>query len=338
MRRRLRLIFGLAISLISLYYVLRGLDLRKLWEAYRGANYLYVVPAVLLLILINWVRAYRWRLLMYPDHNLPLKRLFSIVNIGYLFNNVLPAKVGEVVRGYLVGRLVPGGIGQAVSTLVVERLLDVLTVVLLLLVLIPFVALPPWATRAGLIFGGISVGGMGVLLVLASFGQRGLDWVWRFVGRLPWAGHAKVRRILENLLGGLEVLTVGRLVPGIALWSVLIWFGYALFNYIMLVVFKMTHLPFAAAALVLCATGFSMVVPSTPGAVGVFEGAAILALSVYGVEQSQSFVYAFGLHALTNFALIALGLLGLRHESLSFADVRGGALAEPSSAARSAEP
>ncbi|OGO04525.1 MAG: hypothetical protein A2Y73_01585 [Chloroflexi bacterium RBG_13_56_8] len=338
MKRRLRLIFGLVISLLSLYYVLRVIDPSKLWETYRGAKYIYMLPALLLVFFTSWARAYRWRLLMHPNHDLPLPRLFSIVNIGYLFNNVLPAKVGEVVRGYLVGRLIPGGIGQAVSTLLVERLLDVLTVVVLLLILIPFVALPPWAARAGLVFGGISVGGLVGLLILGAFGQRGLDWVWRFVGRIPWVGHPKVRKALENLLEGLKVLTVGKLLPGILLWSALIWLGYALFNYTFLVVFDMTYLPFAAAAFVLCATGFSMVVPSSPGAIGVFEWAAFQALSVYGVEQNLAIGYAFGLHAFTNLVLILLGLWGLRRESLSFSDVRGEALVEPPSAVESVDP
>jgi glycosyltransferase 2 family protein len=113
MKGRLRLILGIVISVLCLYYVVRGIDPRKLWETFRQVNALYLVPALIVLVALLWVRAYRWRLLMYPDEHIPLARLFSIVNIGYLFNNIIPAKVGELVRAYLVGRMVPGGIGQA---------------------------------------------------------------------------------------------------------------------------------------------------------------------------------------------------------------------------------
>ena len=99
MKRRLRLVVGIVISLIALWYVLRGMDWRELWAVYRGANYLFVIPALLLLFLISWTRAYRWRLLIYPRQGLSLGRLFAMVNIGYLFNNVLPAKAGEVGHG-----------------------------------------------------------------------------------------------------------------------------------------------------------------------------------------------------------------------------------------------
>ena len=332
MKRRLRLILGIAISLAAVYVVARyaGLTspaelqdlLGRLWEIYRDANYSYIAPALLLLLLINWARAYRWRLLVHADQHLPLGRLFSIVNIGYLFNNILPAKAGELVRGYLVGRIVSGGMARALSSLLVERLLDVLVLVALALGLMLLVDVPPLLIDAGRLLGVVSACGVVALSVLARVGDRGLDRVWRLLGRVPCLGHPKVRRALKALLAGFHVLTVGKLLPGIVLWSLLIWLGYALFNYVILAVLRMTYLPFTAAAFVLCATGFAMVLPSSPGAVGVFETAAVLALSVYGVDKSQAIGYAFGLHSLTNIALIVLGLWGLGSEGLTYADIR----------------
>jgi len=330
MKRRLRLILGLVISLAFLYLAMRGISWHELWELFRKANYLYLIPAFFLLILINWTRAYRWRLLMYPNDRLPLLRVFHIVNIGYSFNNVFPAKAGEVVRAYLLGRVIPGGIGQALSTLLIERLLDVLSVVVLLVLLIPFVSLPDPVTKGGLVFGTVAILGTIVLLILSRFGDRGVEWVWRFVGRIPLIGHSKkgavyytpVKTALRNLLEGFGVLRVGRLLPGILIGSALVWLGYATFNYLLMAVFNMTELPFLAAALVLCATGLSMVVPSTAGAMGVFEWAAVQALAVYGLGESRAFGYAFGLHAFTNIILILFGLVGLLAEGLSYESIR----------------
>jgi len=332
MKRRLHLVLGISISLIALYAVWRYVGLTnlaslrgffgRLWGVYRGGNYLYIAPALVLLLFINWARAYRWRLLVHSSEHLPLGRLFSIVNIGYLFNNILPAKAGELVRGYLLGRMIPGGIAQALSSLLIERLLDVLVLVVFVLALMPLVDVPPFLISAGRLLGLVSACGVVALAVLARVGDQGLDWIWRFLGRVPWVGHPKVKGALRDLLVGFRVLTVGRLLPGILLWSLVIWVGYALFNYLILAVLRMTYLPLTAAAFVLCATGFAMVLPSSPGAVGVFETAAVLALSVYGVDKSQAVGYAFGLHALTNIALILLGLWGLGSEGLTYADVR----------------
>ena len=329
MNRRLRLALGLAVSLLFLFLAVRNLDWSELWLLFRQANYLYLVPAFGLLVIINYVRAYRWRLLMYPDTHLPLSRIFRFVNIGYLFNNILPAKAGEIVRAYLVGRQIAGGIGQAVSSLLIERLMDVLTLVLLLVVLIPFIDLPAWATRAGLLFGGIAIGGTIVLIILSRFGTKGVDWVWRLIGRVPVVGHLKLKAAVQNLVDGFGVLTIGKLVPGILASSILIWLGYATFNYTLMAAFGMSHLPFAAAALVLCATGFSMVIPSSPGAMGVFEWAAVQALAVYGVAQSPAFGYSLGLHTYTNIVLIIFGLVGFAREGLSYAQIRSQVVAFP---------
>lgn len=327
MKKHLRLVIGVAISLIFLYLAVRGIDWREAWQSFRQANYIYLIPALLLLLVVNWLRAYRWRLLMGDEHELSLSRVFWIVNIGYFFNNVFPAKMGEIVRAYLAGRAISGGIGQALSSLLIERLLDVLTVVVLLVILLLFIPLPPWATQAGLLFGGATVGGTIVLLILARIGNRSVEWLWRFVGRIPVIGHPKVKEALQNLLTGFSVLTQWKLLPGIILGSAGIWFGYALFNYILMAAFRMTDLPFSAAALVLCATGFSMVLPSSPGAMGVFEWAAVQALAVYGLAESPAFAYAVGLHLFTNISLIILGLVGLLREGVSYATIREKALA-----------
>ena len=317
-----RLALGVVISFVFLYFAMRHIQWVDLWRLFRKASCLYVIPAFLLLMLINWIRAYRWRVLMYPDRQLSLPRLFRYVNIGYFFNNVLPAKAGEVVRGYLTGRVLAGGIGHAVSTLLIERLLDVLTLVVFLIVLLPFIDLPNWAARGGLVLGVAAIGGTVVLLVLHRFGQKGVDWVWRIVGRLPVVGHPRLRSVLLNLVEGFGVLATGKLLPGIVISSLLIWCGYGSLNYLFLAVFRMTDLSFSAAALVLVATGLSMVVPSSPGAMGVFEWAAVQALAVYGVQQSVAFGYALGLHTFTNVALIVVGLVGLMREGLSYTSIR----------------
>jgi glycosyltransferase 2 family protein len=319
---RWRLLLGIAVSLLCLWLVVRGIDWSKLWSVYSTANYWFLLPGVLIIIGCSYARARRWKILISSNEPISVTRLFHIVNVGYLFNNLLPAKVGELVRAYLVGRVIEGGFAKALSTLIVERLLDVLCVVILLIILIPFIALPVWATRAGLIFGMIAILGVAMLVVLAHFGERGLDWVWRYLGQLPLIGKPRVRGWLANLVAGLTPLTKLRLLPGIALWSFALWLGYALLNYTLLAAFGMTaKVSPALSSFALCATGFGMIVPSSPGAMGVFEGAVVLALSLYGVDASQAFAYAFGLHMFTNLGLILLGLNGLRAESLSFSQV-----------------
>jgi len=327
MKRRVRLILSFAVSLLFLFLAMRKIQWGELWVLFRGGNYLWLLPALAILVAINWTRAYRWRLLMYPDTHLSLRRTYRFVNIGYLFNNILPAKAGEVVRAYLVGREIKGGLGQALSSLLIERLLDVLTVVVLLAILLPIIDLPDWVRRGGFLFGLAAVAGTVVLLVLSYLGDRGIEWLWRIIGRLPVIGHPKLRQALTDLVHGFDVLRIPRLLPGLIGGSALVWLGYGTFNYVLMQALGLEHLPFGAAALVLCATGFSMVVPSSPGAMGVFEWAAVQALAVFAVGESEAFGYGLGLHVFTNVILILFGLIGLAQENLSWSGLRREAIA-----------
>jgi uncharacterized protein (TIRG00374 family) len=338
MKKRLRLVLGILVSLLFLYLAMRKITWSDLWELFRQGSYLYLIPAFLIIVVVSWIRAWRWRLLMYPNHHLPLRRIFSIVNIGYFFNNIFPAKAGELVRAFLAGRMVSGGIGQSLSTLLVERLLDVLATVTILVILIPFVALPSWAARGGLLFGAVAVVGAVILVVLSRFGSRGVDWLFRYLGKVPVIRSPKLKGAAQNLVDGFGVLTERKVLPGALVGTFLVWLGYALFNYTMMAVFRMAGhqaapgLPFASALLVLCTTGFSMVVPSSPGAIGVFEWAGVQALAVYAVSESQAFGYMLGLHLFTNIVLILLGLVGLLTEGLSYSSLRqdAAALSAPS--------
>ncbi len=336
MKQRARLILGIFVSLLFFVWAIWGVQWDEFWLSLRGARYLYLIPAALLIYLISWVRAYRWRQLMGQQAGPPLAQVFRFVNIGYFFNNALPAKVGEVVRGYLAGRVISGGFGQAASSLLIERLLDVLCVVALLVILLPFVALPGWIVRGGMLFGGAAIAGAIGLIVLSRYGARGVDWLWRWVGRIPLVGREGVRRAVLNLMAGFRVLTTPRLLPGILLGSAGVWFGYALFNYTVMAAFGLNHLPFASAALVLCATGFAMVLPSSPGAIGVFEKAGMAALALFGVGESLAFGTMLVLHLFTNVVLIVLGLWGLAIEGLSYGRLRREALS-PGEAPRSSD-
>ena len=320
---RVRLAIGILLSLAFLYLAMRGIDWARLAQLLSAASYGYLFLVVILIVVISWVRAIRWRLLTRRDPGVDLTTLFHLVNIGYLFNNILPAKAGEAVRAYLAGRKLTGKYGQAVSSLLVERLLDVLAVVVVLVLLLPVIAVPEWVRNGGLVLGIVAIGGTVALLAIARVGPRAVEWVWRWVGRLPVVGRPGVKTAFEELVTGFGVLLEGRILMPVLLATGGVWFGYAMLNYLMLYVFRMNHLPFAAAALVLCTTGFSMMMPSSPGAMGVFEWAGVQGLLVFAIDQSAAFGYMLGLHLFTNLVLILLGIVGMISQGVTYAHVRG---------------
>jgi len=321
-QKRARLAIGIILSLAFLYLAMRDIDWPELFALFGQASYGYLGLAFVLIAAISMIRALRWHLLTRQDPGVSLSSLYHLVNIGYFFNNILPAKAGEFIRGYLAGRKLTGGYGQAASSLLVERLLDVLSVIVILVLLLPVIAIPEWVRRGGLMFGALAVAGIAALLIMARIGPRAIDWVWRWVGRVPVLGRPAVRSALAELVGGFGVLLEWRRLLGVVAATAAVWLGYATLNYILLFVFRLQYLPFSAAALVLCATGFSMMVPSSPGAMGVFEWSGVQGLAVYGVDQGVAFGYMLGLHLFTNLTLILLGLVGMLAQGISYQHVR----------------
>lgn len=320
-QRRIVLI-GVLISVLSLGYTLSVIHWSELGLALAQANYLWLIPSFLVILGVSWARGYRWRLLMYPDLHVPLRRMYHFVNIGYLYNNILPAKAGEVIRAYLAGREIAGGLGQALSSLLIERLLDVLCAVVIMLILLPLTPLPSWLRLGGLVFGGVAVVAAIVLWGLSRFGDRGVDWLWRWVGRIPFIGSPKVEQLVRNLVEGFGVLANRRVIPGVLLGSVLVWGGYALLNYLVLLAFPNMARSALATTTGLVASAFGMVLPSSPGALGVFEAAVIEGMAVFGYSRSAASIYALVLHLFTNIVLILLGLVSLAAEGVRFAQLR----------------
>ncbi|MER3458060.1 MAG: hypothetical protein C4309_04965, partial [Chloroflexota bacterium] len=120
----------MAISVLFLFLVVRGLDPARFWENLRQANCHWFLPASVFLVVSYALRAFRWRLLL--DGQVGSLRAFSVINVGYLLNNVLPFRLSDVARAYLISRGTPVGGARGLSSVVVERVTDVLAVVILL--------------------------------------------------------------------------------------------------------------------------------------------------------------------------------------------------------------
>jgi hypothetical protein len=314
--KRARFWIGIGISIICLILAFKDISLREVAEALRGADYIWLLPAVALTVAAQLGRAIRWGVLFHPRRDLRLGRLFSILSIGYLISNVLPARLGDFARAYLISEAEGVSGARSLSTVFLERVFDALMVVVFLVVLIPFVPLPPeiaWSSFAlGVAFVVVLVG----LIGLSWQQERSLRWLRRVLVRLPrldaerWTGRA------SSLIDGFALLRARRPLIEVTIWSLLIWLTAATTYFVLMQAFAL-HLPFAAAVLVLGALGVSAIIPSSPGYIGVFHAATILALAPFGVEKRLALSYAIVLHGLNYLTLLALGGFYALRESVS---------------------
>lgn len=159
MKQKKRIYFGFVVSVVFLYFSFRGTSFDDVWLNIQGINPYFIMASVVLIIVDLILRALRWKFLLKPIKSETVNRLFSILMIGYLSNNILPARMGELVRAQLLGRNCGVNRMQALGTIVVERVFDGLMLLALfgfsLFFYYPF---PFWIKRGGMV-GGADVSG-----------------------------------------------------------------------------------------------------------------------------------------------------------------------------------
>jgi uncharacterized protein (TIRG00374 family) len=263
-------------------------------------------------------RVFRWQLLFSPQ-KMRRTNIFHALNIGYFLSNLLPARLGDFIRAYMIGDLERVSKARALSTVVVERLADGLTVVLLLALTALFVPnIPAEARQGAAVVAIVGIGGLAFLLTLSFQKERGLAFLRRLASPIPFLRSDRIWGPVEALVDGFAVLRSPRPLLGVGLWSLFAWLLGGLMFW---VVMRAMHLdlPVSGAFLVMTVTSLVVVVPSSPGYIGVFHAAAVLTLtSVYSIEKSDALGYAVVMHAFSYVWLIVLGVYSIWHEGLSY--------------------
>lgn len=289
---------GLAISLGALYLAFRGLHWQDVGQALADANYWLLAVAVLLVLATILMRAIRWGVLFYPRRGLSVAHLFGSLNVGYSVNNIAPLRLGEVVRAYALRETERVSLAHALSTILVERTLDTLTVVSILVITLPFIDAPSWARTPILVAGPIFLT-LGILLALLSAARdtamRVVSWGVRF---LPERFRSGVEQAADAAIEGFGTLRQPWIMAQAIGWSVASWMSSVLFFYVTIRAFDM-DLPFTAAMFVMATTSLGMAVPGLPGYIGVYHAIAIKSLTgPFGVERTAAASFALVSHAI----------------------------------------
>lgn len=301
--------------MIALGIVFYLIDFQQLKIAIQRANYWLVATGVIATLLWLLVRAKYWRTLL--SDRAKYNDVFFAINEGYLLNNLLPFRLGELARAFLLGRKTdpegkPIGFWFVFSSILVERILDMAFGVSILVVSLVFVVGGSWAIPAAVVTGSIVLIGLIVMYLLARNREWAVGQLNRLGGR--WPILLKLGGgILPAFLSGLSVFTDGRRFLRAIGWASINWIISLVQYYLMLNAFVPgAKLSWALFALGVAALGVA--VPSSPGNIGVLEGAIVAALAVFKVEFASGFAFAFTLHIIQYTLSILLGAYGLSRE------------------------
>ncbi|MGD0197633.1 MAG: lysylphosphatidylglycerol synthase transmembrane domain-containing protein [Solirubrobacteraceae bacterium] len=315
--RSLATIASFALAAGFTYLAVQGVHWGKAWTAVEHCKAWWFAPAMVAFAAQTLMRAMRWRSLFAHDRRPTRVRVTEAMFVGYLFNNIMPARAGEVARVASLTKRSTTPPAEIVGTVVVERAYDVFAVLLIFFCAAPWLPHVSWFGAAEVLAAVAAAGLAATVGVLAIYGERPLQWLARPLGRLPGLRREKIDEQIALLAAGLAGVREWRVALEALVWSVAAWMTAALWSWFMLLAFH--DLPFSAGVLVTVAVGLSMIIPSPPAALGVFEAAGVLALNAYGISRTGALPYAIVLHISNFVPLVAAGAIALH-----FTTRRGG--------------
>jgi uncharacterized protein (TIRG00374 family) len=289
-----RAAIGILVSLACVYLVLRGVDLGKTAELLGSARPAWLLLAVAAVGADLFFRALRWQVLIAPIKRVPLRRLSAYMLVGYMANNVLPARLGELVRSHYLGDREGISRSATLGTVVVERIVD--TVVLVGIGAAAILVLNIRGVVAGAVLVGVALTGLlcvGLAVALAAHRLPGASRIAAFLGRWP-----RLKGMVLRLRDGLRVAALPRTVAAAALLSIAAW------SCTVMAVLAVgqslgIELTLGEGALLAAGTNLATAIPSGPGYLGTFEYAGQSIAAAFGLAGSIGLALAVLIHVLT---------------------------------------
>ncbi len=322
MKKRIVIGLGLLISLGCILYICKSLDFSKAKNTFADANYIYLLPAFLVYISSFIVRAWRWRYLLEHKKIVSIRSLFSVLMMGFMANQILPARLGEVARGFCLGIKEKISKSLALGTIFLERLWDGLTLLLFLSVILLVFPLTssPLFKRINFLGALIFVSMLIFIVLLTYKKETSLKLLRTVLFFLPEKYMHKIIHVLDLFIDGFKVLRQKKHLIMVTLTSIGVWAIEILAYYILSKAFHI-QVPIYGIALVLILINVGVMIPSSPGYVGTFEVFCIMGLAFFGVSEETAFGYSIILHAMMSIPIIILGLFFLWKEGIKFSDI-----------------
>jgi len=318
---------GVLISVLFIWLALRGLQLGQFLEVVKAADYWWLIPGIAVYFVAVWARAWRWHYLLRPVKKISTQRMFPIVAIGYMGNNIYPARAGEVLRAVILKRKEDVSISASLATIIVERIFD--GVVMLAFV---FVNLPELARLTGqsgfvgniqqvaIIGTGFFFGALILFLLAAMFPKLTIQiGQWVIDRLLPERFRQQTSGLMHKFLDGLASLRSPFNILMVFLTSLVIWLLETSKYWLVMHAFNFS-VSFFALMLMNGIVNLATTIPSAPGYIGTFDAPGIAVLTAYGVNQATAAGYTLVLHVALWLPITLLGAYYLTHEGIKWND------------------
>jgi uncharacterized protein (TIRG00374 family) len=277
---------------VCLYLAVRGMEFEQAVHELMKTSLLPTAGAVLFLFLSIWIRAWRWQYLLLPIKSISLLPLFRSTLIGFMGNNLLPFRAGELLRGASIGQSQNISKGAALGSIILERAFDGVVLSLIPFLLLAFLDLASWVLMASLALFLVYVTGL-FITMFTSIGEWAEGW-WRRLTLLMPAAEG-IGCMAEHFFQGMKGSNqVGSLLT-ISFLSFLCWLCNGMYFFLLFEAVGI-KLSFLAALIVQVVIALGAILPAGPGDVGSFEYLTVLGLTLFSITKETAFAYALLAH------------------------------------------
>lgn len=323
-RRTVSIVVGIFLTLVFLGLALYNIDPGKVGAALARTDYRYVGLGLLCTFSGYLLRTLRWQVILTPTKDISLRRLWPILMMGFMANNLLPLRIGELTRAYLLGRKEAISKSLAFATIVVERVFDGLTLIFFLVIVSVAFPLPAWGQQMEYL--SLLIFGIALLVLVVLMYQK--DWALGVMSSLarplPSSLASRLRGMTTSFVSGITAMRNRRGIAGLVLSSLSVWALELSSYYLLTWALPLTlssERRLGAAILVMVATNMGSLIPSSPGYVGPFEYFGILALGAFGVQKDLALSYTVVSHGMQYIMVTGIGLFSLWSEGLTLGSI-----------------
>jgi glycosyltransferase 2 family protein len=329
-RQIVSIVAGVVISVVFIWVLFWNIDFKSLMTSLRQANYWWLIPNIVMVMFAMPQRAYRWKFMIRPVKEVPFHKLMAATCIGFMANNVLPLRLGEFVRAYSLSyqdREVSKS--ASLATIFVERMVFDLVALLMIFGVVVEVSTIhiPEEMKLGIWLAiGVALFGLALVLYLAVKPSQAADRMARYLFFLPDRAKASMKLVIIRFSAGLKFMMHWRDATWVGLQTILVWIFMGASNYFVFLAFGF-DLPLEASYFLLVVVSISILVPSSPGFVGVYHAGTVFTLTQYGIGKEDALSFALVLHAAQYIPITLMGFYYLRKEHLSLKQLERDAVA-----------
>lgn len=316
-----KVILGFIISAVLVYLSIKGINFQDIAQDLQEINFGYVSLFLIVTTLMQWLRSYRWGVILQPLEKIDQLSLFSVTSVGFLAIAAIPARIGELARPYLIAKKSTIKMSSALGTVIVERVLDSFSVLTIAVIVLLLNDLPSWMIKSSVLLFALTLIIFCCILGLVWRRETALKIINRILSKLPGKFANKIDEIIHRFIDGFQIIVNIKILLYLFILSAVIWLVDVLAIFILLKAFCFS-LPVMASFVVMIILIVGIAVPTAPGYIGSWHYSCILALGFFGIAKPDAFSFAVVYHFLSMIIVVFFGAIFLPFNKFSVSDMK----------------